>query len=103
MAKKQFALRADQIKPLAKNRGSCFATDMITVEGRKVGYMYREEPRNDQDSGWVFTAGQESQCYMDDADNHGIYGPPQKFCYTEQLTSAASVAGGLDHGWSRVF
>jgi hypothetical protein len=73
MAKKQFALRADQIKPLAKNRGGCFATDMITVEGRKVGYMYREEPRNDQDSGWVFTAGQESQGYMDDADNHGIY------------------------------
>jgi hypothetical protein len=73
MAKKQFALRADQIKPLAKNRGGCFATDMITVEGRKVGYMYREEPRNDQDSGWVFTAGQESQDYMDDADNHGIY------------------------------
>jgi hypothetical protein len=72
MAKK-FALRADQIKPLAKNRGGCFATDLITVDGRKVGYMYREEPRNDQESGWVFTAGQESQAYMDDAGNHGIY------------------------------
>jgi hypothetical protein len=73
MVKKQFALRADQIKPLAKNRGGCFATDMITVEGHKVGYMYREERRNDQDSGWVFTAGQESQEYMDDAENHDIY------------------------------
>jgi hypothetical protein len=73
MAEKQFALRADQIKPLAKNRGGCFATDMITVEARKVGYMYREEPRNDWDSGWVFMAGQESQAYMDDAANHGIY------------------------------
>jgi hypothetical protein len=72
MAKK-FALRADQIKPLAKNRGGCFATDMITVEGRQVGYMYRDEPHNRQDSGWVFTAGRESQAYMDDADNHGIY------------------------------
>jgi hypothetical protein len=46
---------------------------MITVEGRKVAYMYREEPRNDQDGGWVFTAGQESQAYMDNPDNHGIY------------------------------
>ncbi len=73
MAKKTFAFRADQIKPLAKNRGGCLATDMITVEGRKVGYMYREEPRNQQDSGWIFTAGQESQAYMDDAANHGIY------------------------------
>lgn len=73
MIKKQFALRADQIKPLATNHGGCFATDMITVEGGKVGYMYRDDPRNEQDSGWVFTAGQESQRYMDDANNHGIY------------------------------
>jgi hypothetical protein len=73
MADKKFALCADQIKPLAENRGGCLATDMITVEGRKVGYMYREEPRNDQDSGWIFTAGQESQAYMDDAANHGLY------------------------------
>ena len=70
---KKFALSADQIKPLAKNRGACFATDMITVEGRKVGYMYRDEPSNEQDSGWVFTSGLESQAYMDDAANHGIY------------------------------
>ena len=73
MAKKKFARRADQFEPLAENRGGCFATDMITVEGRKVGYMYRDEPRNKQDSGWVFTAGDESQAYMDNADNHGIY------------------------------
>ncbi|MBS0267287.1 MAG: DUF2185 domain-containing protein, partial [Planctomycetes bacterium] len=70
---KKFALRADQMRPLVKNRGACFATDLITVAGRQVGYMYRDEPGNAQDSGWVFTAGQESQAYMDDADNHGIY------------------------------
>lgn len=73
MADKKFALGADQIRALARNRGACFATDMITVEGRKVGYMYREEPRNRQDSGWVFTAGHETEAYMDDAANHGIY------------------------------
>jgi hypothetical protein len=73
MAKKQFALSADQIKPLAKGRGGCFATDMITVDGCKVGYMYREQPDNDIDSGWRFTAGIESQKYMDDANNLEIY------------------------------
>jgi hypothetical protein len=73
MAKKRFALRPEQIKPLAKNRGGCIATDMITVDGRRVGYMYRQEPNNDIDSGWVFTAGQESQAYMDEAANHGVY------------------------------
>ena len=37
MAEKKFALCVDQIKPLPENRGGCLATDMITVEGRKVG------------------------------------------------------------------
>ena len=73
MAKKQFALRADQIKPLAKGRGGCLATDMITVDGCKVGYMYREQPDNDIDSGWRFMAGIESQKYLDDANNLQIY------------------------------
>jgi hypothetical protein len=46
---------------------------MITVDGCKVGYMYREEPDNDVDSGWRFLAGKESQAYMDDPRNHGVY------------------------------
>lgn len=71
--RKKFALRSDQIKPLATNRGGCIATDMITVEGCSVGYMYRHEPSNDIDSGWCFMSGRESQAYMDDAANHAIY------------------------------
>jgi hypothetical protein len=73
MAKKKFAVRADQIKPLAEGRGGAFATDLITVEGHKVGYMYREEPDNDIDSGWRFMAGHEPQEYMDDPNNLAIY------------------------------
>lgn len=71
--KKKFALSADKIRPLAEGYGGCIATDLITVEGRKVGYMYRTDPDNDQDSGWVFTAGEESLAYMDEAANHGVY------------------------------
>lgn len=73
MSKKQFALRADQIRPLAKGRGGSFATDEITVKGRRVGYMYREAPDGDVDSGWRFLAGDESQQYMDDPHNLAIY------------------------------
>jgi hypothetical protein len=72
-SRKKFALPADQIRPLAKGRGGCIATDMITVQGHKVRYMYRVDPHNDQDSGWVFTAGRESQAYMADVANHGVY------------------------------
>ena len=70
---KNFALRADQIKPLAKGRGGCIATDMVTVDACKIGFMYREEPDNNMDSGWRFMAGRESQEYMDNPDNHAIY------------------------------
>lgn len=72
-SQKKFALRADQIRPLAPGRGGCIATDVITVEGRKVGYCYREEPKNDLDSGWRFLSGQESPGYMNDPAYHGVY------------------------------
>ena len=49
--KKAFRLRADQIKDLARGYGACFASDHITVDGLKVGYMYREDTDDAQDSG----------------------------------------------------
>ena len=70
---KNFKLKAEQIKELAKGYGGCIATDMITVEGKPVGYMYRDEPCNPQDSGWCFMSGFESQEYMDEPSNHAIY------------------------------
>jgi len=66
---KTFKLQASQIRPLAPGRGSCFATDMITVQGLGVGFMYREAPDNDLDSGWRFLAGVETQEYLDVAAN----------------------------------
>lgn len=73
MAKK-LKLSADQIKPLATGHGACIASDMITVRGKPVGFMYREQDlHNEADSGWRFLSGLEDQDYMDDADNHGVY------------------------------
>jgi hypothetical protein len=71
--KKKFRLKPDEIKPLATGYGGCIATDMITVNGRKVAFMYREEPDNNVDSGWRFMAGFESPEYMEDPDNHAVY------------------------------
>lgn len=73
MTEKKCYLSSDQIKQLLDHNGGCIATDKITVEGRLVGYMYREPPDNDADTGWRFMAGDESEEYMDDADNHGVY------------------------------
>jgi hypothetical protein len=53
--------------------GGCIATDRITVDGLKVGSMLRELPTQEEDSGWVFFAGDEPQEYLDDADNLAVY------------------------------
>ena len=73
MIAKRFKLGAEQIRPLAEGYGACFATDMITVDGRRVAFMYREAPDNDVDSGWRFMSGCESDAYMNDSKNHGLY------------------------------
>jgi len=73
MTAKKYKIPAEELRELATGYGGCIATDMITVDGREVRFMYREEPSNEQDSGWRFTSGFESEVYMADADNHGVY------------------------------
>ena len=70
---KNFYLRDDQIKPLATGHGACIASDMITVEGMKVGYMYRQKPRYPEDSGWVFLSGVERQELLDNPAKSDIF------------------------------
>ena len=75
---KQFAIPREELKQLYEGDGpqGCIATDRIVVDGAPVGYCYREEPdAGDEawDSGWRFTAGDESDAYMDDPDRSGVY------------------------------
>jgi hypothetical protein len=78
MEPKKFGILASEIKQLAPGRGGCFATDMITVHGQRVGFMYRMAPDpkstfSDVDSGWSFLSGTESQHYLDEPRNFGFY------------------------------
>lgn len=73
---RDYHVKAEDMKDLLPDwagADGCIATNRITVEGCKVGYCYREEPDGDWDSGWRFTAGDESGAYMDDPNNAGIY------------------------------
>src|SRR4051794_7773678 len=70
---KKLRLRADEIRQVAPGHGACMASDRITVDGDRVGYMYRREPDFAHDSGWIFLAGDEPQEYADDPDNIAIY------------------------------
>lgn len=73
MNPKKFKLEASQIVKLINPMGGCYSTDQITVDGFKVGYMYRESPDFEGDSGWRFFSGFETQDYMDNPDNLAIY------------------------------
>jgi len=70
---KKYKLSKEQIINLATGYGGCLASDKITVDGDEVGFMYREEPCFDEDSGWRFLACTEDEEYMDNPDNTAIY------------------------------
>ncbi len=52
---------------------TAFASKRVAEEGRKVHFMYREDPRSPGDSGWKFFSGDEPQEYVDNPDNVGEY------------------------------
>jgi hypothetical protein len=68
--------RAMGIKPpplLTLIHGTCSASAEITVHGRPVGFMYREEPVGPGDSGWRFFAGTETPEYADEPGNFALH------------------------------
>ena len=73
----KFLLSPNQIKKLyiANGASGCIASNRITVDGMKVGYLYREEPSNSSfpDSGWRFFSGDENEEYTDNPDNFNIF------------------------------
>jgi hypothetical protein len=70
---KRYRLSAADIRPLAPPLGACYASDHITVDGHPVGFMYREEPDNEIDSGWRFLSGLETDEYVNTPANIGIH------------------------------
>ena len=70
---KRFHLTSNQIQNLIEPMGYCIASDRITVDGGKVGYMYREEEDYSNDSGWRFFEGREDQEYADDYSHFEVY------------------------------
>jgi hypothetical protein len=47
----------------------CYVTNRVLCDGAKAGYLYREAPDREDDSGWRITANDESDEYMDDSNN----------------------------------
>ncbi len=70
----EFIVNENNIKDLVKGMGYSICSNKITVEGMKVGFMYREEAYDDEDSGWRFLSGTEDQDYANNPDNSKIFG-----------------------------
>lgn len=70
--KKNYKLMAEDIKRMIPDCGYAFITDMITVDGKNVDYMYRENADHEGDSGWRFYGGGETQEYIDNPNNTSI-------------------------------
>jgi hypothetical protein len=64
---KNFRLSSSAMAAGLADNSACLATDRITVDGAHVGFMYRDG------DGWNFFAGDESQDYVDDPDNLGVF------------------------------
>ncbi|EKE67532.1 DUF2185 domain-containing protein [Gallaecimonas xiamenensis] len=69
---KPYRLAPEQLSRLIPELGYGFVTDKVTVDGQAVDYMVRQEPENDDDSGWVFYGGGETQAYLDNPDNTSV-------------------------------
>lgn len=97
---KSYRLKAEDIKPIAIGRGSCIASDRITVDGELIRYMYREEPDDKVDSGWRFFAGDETQDYADDADNFAMYDVNTIANYDPRIVGLLDSPAGSAFEWS---
>lgn len=74
MTQKQYRLAGTALRRLLrKNRGGGIVSDRISIDGCRVGYMERAPPVSQEDSGWLFTAGDESEAYMADASNMAVF------------------------------
>lgn len=91
---KTFFRDGSTFRPIAIGYGSCIATDRITVDGAQVGYLYRETPDHPVDSGWCFFAGDESDEYINDPNNSGLYDVNTIANYDPLITSCLEAPCG---------
>ena len=69
----EFKIKKEDIIKLTDLKKSCIASNKITIEGKKIHYMYREQPTNNIDSGWRFFAGDEDEKYTNNPNNFNIF------------------------------
>jgi hypothetical protein len=73
MPTKRYKLRPEEFRQLVMGYSGCYASDHITVDGHRVGWMYCEQSDKEFDGGWRFFSRLESDAYCNDPENFGRY------------------------------
>jgi len=74
MSDKEFRIDPEELEDKVKGMGYSIVSNMILKDGMKVGFMYREEPFDEEDSGWRFLSGMETEDYLDNDENSKAIG-----------------------------
>lgn len=93
---KDFLNNPDAIKDIVSGIGACIASNRITVDGQPVGFMYRERPEFEGDSGWRFVAGDEDDAYMDNHLNSKVYDVNTIANYDEAIVPYLKLKFGIE-------
>lgn len=73
MEKEQFKIPTEEIRDIIKLQGFGIVSNHITVDGMKVGFMYREERFDKEDTGWRFLSGTETEEYAEDPETSKVF------------------------------
>lgn len=100
MEKQSFRLREEDIRDLVKGWGYSIVSNKITIDGLPVGFMYREERMDKEDSGWRFLSGTETEEYLDDPDNSKAFAVNVVANYDPAILPY--LKNGIGTEWERV-
>ncbi|MBE1273730.1 DUF2185 domain-containing protein [Enterovibrio baiacu] len=67
--------------------------------GKSIGYFYREEPDSNEDSGWRFFTGEETQEFVDNADNFVLYSAPKLAALHPEILPFLSLKAPVELEW----
>ncbi|MYN19031.1 DUF2185 domain-containing protein [Rugamonas sp. FT107W] len=79
----------------------CFVTNRILKDGARVAYLYREAPENERDSGWRFTANDESDEYMDDSKNVALVSVINPAAWVNSWMLQGAIASSVSPCWGQ--
>jgi hypothetical protein len=71
MAKKNHPRVGDALRQALT--GVCLASARVASDKARVGFMYREKPEETMDSGWRFLAGDETEEFLENEENYGVF------------------------------